>query len=86
MIGFQTISKLEPSVRRRLNIILVVLAIVMLSVILGPRPPIQDQITFDPATCLMTGADPVSVFRNLYQHIGYIRARPRSLSEMARML
>ena len=57
MIGFQTISKLEPSVRRRLNIILVVLAIVMLSVILGPRPPIQDQITFDPASI---GPDPVA--------------------------
>ncbi|MCA9059060.1 MAG: sugar phosphate isomerase/epimerase [Planctomycetaceae bacterium] len=33
------------------------------------------QLVFDPATCLMTGSQPVSVFRDLYQHVGYIRAR-----------
>lgn len=32
-------------------------------------------IVFDPATAIMTGANPTRVFRNLYQKVGYIRAR-----------
>ena len=32
-------------------------------------------IVFDPASCTMTGKSPVQVFRDLYQHIGYIRLR-----------
>lgn len=33
------------------------------------------RITFDPATAVMTGTKPVSVYRDLYQQIGYVRAR-----------
>jgi sugar phosphate isomerase/epimerase len=33
------------------------------------------RITFDPATAVMTGSKPVSVYRDLYQQIGYVRAR-----------
>lgn len=32
-------------------------------------------ICFDPATAIMTGADVVRTYRDLYQHVGYIRAR-----------
>ena len=32
-------------------------------------------LVFDPATCIMTGRSPVKLFRDLYRHIGYIRAR-----------
>lgn len=32
-------------------------------------------LVFDPATAVMTGRSPVAVFRDLYQHVGYIRAR-----------
>lgn len=32
-------------------------------------------LVFDPATCVMTGANPVNTFRDLYKHIGYIRLR-----------
>lgn len=32
-------------------------------------------IVFDPATCVMTGSDPVSTYRDLYRTVGYIRAR-----------
>lgn len=32
-------------------------------------------LVFDPATCVMTGTDAVSVFRDLYQRVGYIRIR-----------
>jgi len=32
-------------------------------------------IVFDPASCTMTGKSPVSVFRDFYKHIGYIRLR-----------
>ena len=32
-------------------------------------------LVFDPAICVMTGKSPVPLFRDLYQHIGYIRAR-----------
>lgn len=32
-------------------------------------------LVFDPAICVMTGAKPVSLFRDLYQSFGYIRAR-----------
>lgn len=32
-------------------------------------------LVFDPATAVMTGSSPVSVFRELYHAIGYIRAR-----------
>lgn len=33
------------------------------------------RITFDPATALMSGTKPVSVYRDLYRHVGYVRAR-----------
>lgn len=33
------------------------------------------RLVFDPATCVMTGSDAVSVFRDLYQHVGYVRIR-----------
>ena len=32
-------------------------------------------LVFDPATCIMTGGSPVRLFRDLYRHVGYIRAR-----------
>lgn len=32
-------------------------------------------ITFDPATAVMTGASVAQTYRDLYRHIGYIRAR-----------
>lgn len=32
-------------------------------------------IVFDPATAIMTGANPTRVFRSLYKSVGYIRAR-----------
>lgn len=32
-------------------------------------------IVFDPATAVMTGRSPAAVFRDLYNHIGYVRAR-----------
>ncbi len=32
-------------------------------------------VVFDPATCIMTGGSPVKLFRDLYRHVGYIRAR-----------
>ncbi len=32
-------------------------------------------LVFDPATCIMTGGSPVKLFRDLYRHVGYIRAR-----------
>ncbi len=32
-------------------------------------------LVFDPATCLMTGGSPVKLFRHLYRHVGYVRAR-----------
>ncbi|MEQ9407950.1 MAG: sugar phosphate isomerase/epimerase [Fuerstiella sp.] len=32
-------------------------------------------ICFDPATAIMTGADVVGTYRDLYQHVGYVRAR-----------
>lgn len=32
-------------------------------------------VVFDPAVCVMSGSRPVSVFRDLYRSIGYIRAR-----------
>jgi L-ribulose-5-phosphate 3-epimerase len=32
-------------------------------------------LVFDPATCVMTGARPVSLYRDMYQHFGYIRGR-----------
>ena len=33
------------------------------------------EVVFDPASCVMTGKAPVQVFRDLYEHIGYIRLR-----------
>lgn len=33
------------------------------------------KIVFDPATAIMTGASPTSVFRDLYDRVGYLRAR-----------
>ena len=33
------------------------------------------QIVFDPATVIMTGGSAISVFRDLYQYVGYVRAR-----------
>ena len=30
---------------------------------------------FDPATCAMTGSPPVRVFRDIYNHVGYVRLR-----------
>ncbi|MFN9721055.1 MAG: sugar phosphate isomerase/epimerase family protein [Planctomycetota bacterium] len=33
------------------------------------------RLVFDPAACVMTGSDAVSVFRDFYQHVGYIRIR-----------
>ena len=33
------------------------------------------KIAFDPATAVMTGANPAGMFRDLYQHVGYVRAR-----------
>lgn len=33
------------------------------------------KLVFDPAICVMTGSKPVRLFRDLYQSIGYIRAR-----------
>lgn len=32
-------------------------------------------LVFDPAVCVMTGSRPVSLFRDMYQSFGYIRAR-----------
>jgi sugar phosphate isomerase/epimerase len=32
-------------------------------------------LVFDPATCVMTGKNPVGLFRDLYQSFGYVRAR-----------
>lgn len=32
-------------------------------------------LVFDPATCVMTGANPVNTFRDLYHRIGYVRLR-----------
>lgn len=32
-------------------------------------------ICFDPATAVMTGANVVQTYRDLYQHVGYVRAR-----------
>ncbi len=32
-------------------------------------------LVFDPATCVMSGRNPVDVFRDLYQHVGYARMR-----------
>jgi len=33
------------------------------------------KIVFDPATCVMSGSQPVRVFRDHYDHVGYIRLR-----------
>lgn len=33
------------------------------------------QLVFDPAVCVMSGRQPVSIFRSLYQSIGYVRLR-----------
>jgi len=33
------------------------------------------QLVFDPAVCVMAGRQPVSIFRSLYQSIGYVRLR-----------
>ncbi len=33
------------------------------------------KLVFDPATCVMTGSQPVKLYRDLYQHFGYMRAR-----------
>ena len=62
MIGFHTISMMEPKVRRRLNIIVVVCVGIMLSIALGPRPTIQDAISFDPASI---GEDPVAYLESV---------------------
>ncbi len=35
-------------------------------------------LVFDPATAVMTGRSPVGVFRDLYRHVSYIRARDAS--------
>lgn len=32
-------------------------------------------VCFDPATAVMTGANTVQIYRDLYQHVGYVRAR-----------
>ena len=32
-------------------------------------------IVFDPASCAMTGSSPVRVFRDIYNHVGYVRLR-----------
>ena len=32
-------------------------------------------IVFDPATCVMSGSAPVRAFRDLYNHVGYVRIR-----------
>jgi len=32
-------------------------------------------IVFDPASCAMTGSSPVRVFRDVFQHVGYVRLR-----------
>ena len=32
-------------------------------------------IVFDPATAVMTGANVTDIYRDLYQHVGYVRAR-----------
>jgi sugar phosphate isomerase/epimerase len=32
-------------------------------------------VVFDAATCVMSGSDPVSTFREIYQHVGYVRIR-----------
>lgn len=33
------------------------------------------QVVFDPAVCVMSGRQPVNIFRSLYQSIGYVRLR-----------
>jgi len=33
------------------------------------------QIVFDSAVCAFTGADVIDTYRNLYEHVGYVRAR-----------
>ena len=33
------------------------------------------QISFDPATAIMTGAAVIPVYRSLYQHVGFVRGR-----------
>ncbi|MEZ5870342.1 MAG: alpha/beta fold hydrolase [Nitratireductor sp.] len=60
MFGFQNISSMEPEVRRRLSIVVAICLIIMLSIALGPRPPIQNTITFDPASI---GPDPDAYVR-----------------------
>jgi len=32
-------------------------------------------LVFDPATCVMSGRNPIDVFRDLYSHVGYVRLR-----------
>jgi sugar phosphate isomerase/epimerase len=32
-------------------------------------------VVFDPAVCVMSGRQPVNIFRSLYQSIGYVRLR-----------
>lgn len=33
------------------------------------------QMAFDPAVAVFTGTDPVTTYRDLYSHVGYVRAR-----------
>lgn len=33
------------------------------------------RISFDPATAIMTGRNPTTAYRDLYRHVGYVRAR-----------
>ncbi|MCA9064096.1 MAG: sugar phosphate isomerase/epimerase [Planctomycetaceae bacterium] len=69
------LAALASHVGCRLQLIVAEFRVARIQQLVRAVSPHEIQIAFDPATCLMTGADPVSVFRNLYQHIGYIRAR-----------